>query len=46
VIDSLYIQPNVDLYITGSNAKFLSGDLTTLLAGRHIETHVLPLSFF
>ncbi|HHX33447.1 MAG TPA: AAA family ATPase, partial [Mollicutes bacterium] len=35
--DSLYIKENVDLYITGSNAHLLSGELATLLAGRYIE---------
>ena len=45
VIDSLYIKPNVDIYITGSNAYMLSGDLATLLSGRYIEIKMLPLSF-
>ncbi len=45
VVDSLYIQPNVDLYITGSNAYFLSGELATLLSGRYVEYQLLPLSF-
>jgi predicted AAA+ superfamily ATPase len=45
VVDSLYVQPGVDLYITGSNAKFLSTDLATLLSGRYVEIHVFPLSF-
>ena len=45
VVDSLYIQPNVDLYITGSNAYFLSGELATLLSGRYVELRLLPLSF-
>jgi len=44
-VDSLYIQPNVDLYITGSNAYLLSGELATLLSGRYIEIKMLPLSF-
>ena len=43
--DGLYIQESVDLYITGSNAYFLSGDLATLLSGRYIEIKILPLSF-
>lgn len=43
--DGLFIHPDVDLYITGSNAYFLSGELATLLSGRYIEIHVLPLSF-
>lgn len=44
-VDSLYIQENVDLYITGSNAKLLSSELSTLLSGRYIEIKMLPLSF-
>ena len=44
-VDSLYIQPNVDLYITGSNAYLLSGELATLLSGRYVEIKMLPLSF-
>ena len=44
-VDSLYIKKNVDLYITGSNAYLLSGELATLLAGRYIEIKMLPLSF-
>ena len=43
--DSLYILKNVDLYITGSNAMLLSGELATLLSGRYIEIKMLPLSF-
>lgn len=45
VVDSLYIHPDVDIYITGSNAYMLSGDLATLLSGRYIEIKLLPLSF-
>ena len=45
VVDSLYIQNNVDLYITGSNAYLLSGEIATLLSGRYIEIKMLPLSF-
>lgn len=45
VADSLYVKPNVDLYITGSNAYMLSGDLATLLTGRYVEIKMLPLSF-
>lgn len=45
VVDSLYVKPNVDLYITGSNAYMLSGDLATLLTGRYVEIKMLPLSF-
>ena len=44
-VDSLYIQKNVDLYITGSNAWLLSGELATLLSGRYVEINLLPFSF-
>ena len=45
LVDGLYIKKNVDLYITGSNAYMLSGELATLLTGRYIETSILPLQF-
>lgn len=45
VADSLFIKPNVDLYLTGSNAYFMSGELATLLTGRYVELQMLPLSF-
>ncbi|MDT2598643.1 ATP-binding protein [Enterococcus hulanensis] len=45
VVDSLFIKENVDLYITGSNAYFLSGEIATLLSGRYVELKMLPLSF-
>lgn len=44
-VDGLYVKNNVDLYITGSNAYLLSGELATLLSGRYIEIKMLPLSF-
>lgn len=44
-VDSLYSKPNVDVYITGSNAYMLSGELATLLSGRYITIEMLPLSF-
>ena len=44
-VDGLYIQKNTDIYITGSNAYLLSGELATLLSGRYIEIKMLPLSF-
>ncbi len=45
VVDSLYVKKNIDLYITGSNAYFLSSDLATVLSGRYVEINVFPLSF-
>lgn len=45
VVDSLYIRDNVDIYITGSNAYLLSGEIATLLSGRYVEIKMLPLSF-
>ena len=44
-VDWLYVKKNVDLYITGSNAYLLSGELATLLSGRYVEIKMLPLSF-
>ena len=45
VLDSLFVQPGADIYITGSNARFLSSDLATLLTGRYVEIRAWPLSF-
>lgn len=44
-VDSLYIKKNTDIYITGSNAYLLSGELATLLSGRYVEISMLPFSF-
>ena len=44
-VDSLYVKENTDIYLTGSNAYMLSGDLATLLTGRYVELSMLPLSF-
>ena len=44
-VDSLFIKDNCDVYITGSNAYFMSGELATLLSGRYVELKMLPLSF-
>ncbi len=44
-LDSLYTRPNIDLYVTGSNALLLQGTLTTLLSGRFVEIRMTPLSF-
>jgi predicted AAA+ superfamily ATPase len=43
--NGLRIKANCDVYITGSNANLLSGELATLLTGRYIETSILPLQF-
>ncbi|MBQ8295326.1 MAG: ATP-binding protein [Clostridia bacterium] len=45
VVDSLYIQKNVDMYITGSNAYMLSSEIATLISGRYVQIEMLPLSF-
>lgn len=44
-VDSLFLRENCDVYITGSNAYFMSGELATLLTGRYIELSMMPLSF-
>lgn len=44
-VDSLYIKKNTDIYLTGSNAYLLSGELATLLSGRYVEISMLPFSF-
>lgn len=44
-IDSLFLRPNVDIYLTGSNAYLLSSEIATLLSGRYVEIKLLPLSF-
>lgn len=45
VVDSLFVKEHIDLYVTGSNAYFLSSELATLLTGRYLEIYVSPLSF-
>ena len=45
VVDSFYIKPDVDIYLTGSNAHMLSSEIATLLSGRYVEIPMLPLSF-
>jgi predicted AAA+ superfamily ATPase len=44
-INSLMVDYDVDIYITGSNAHLLSSELSTFLSGRYIEIKMLPLSF-
>lgn len=44
-VDSLFIKENTDIYLTGSNAYFMSGELATFLSGRYVELRMLPLSF-
>lgn len=44
-VDSLFLKNNCDVYITGSNAYFMSGELATVLTGRYVELKMLPLSF-
>lgn len=44
-IDSLFLRKDVDIYLTGSNAYILSGELATLLSGRYVQIKVQPFSF-
>lgn len=45
LLDGLYINENIDLYVTGSNAYLLSSELATILTGRAYEINILPFSF-
>lgn len=45
VIDSFFINPLIDIYITGSNSSILSGELATYLSGRYVEINLQPFSF-
>ena len=40
-----YTEENTDVIITGSNSKMLSGELATLIAGRHVEVRIHPLTY-
>ena len=44
-VNSFRVDFDCDIFITGSNAKLLAGELATLLAGRYVEIRVYPLSF-
>lgn len=44
-VNSLRVEMDCDIYITGSNAKLLSGELATYLAGRYVEFIIYPFSF-
>jgi predicted AAA+ superfamily ATPase len=44
-VNSFRVDFDCDIFITGSNARMLSGELATLLAGRYVEIQVYPLSF-
>lgn len=45
LLEGLFVTPDVDLYVTGSNAYLLSSELATLLTGRAFEINLLPFSF-
>jgi len=45
VLNSFMHMPNVDVYVTGSNSRFLSKDVATGFRGRGMEIHIYPLSF-
>ena len=44
-VNSLRLDQRLDIYITGSNGHLLASELSTLLSGRYVELHMLPLSF-
>lgn len=45
IVNGINLHDNVDVYITGSNSKFLSSDIRTIFRGRGDEVRVFPLSF-
>ena len=44
-VNSIRMRKNADVYITGSNSKLLSGELSTYLTGRYVEIRMTPFSF-
>ena len=44
-VAGLFLNKNIDLYVTGSDSYMLSGELATYLTGRYMQIHMLPLSF-
>lgn len=44
-VNSFLVDWDVDIYVTGSNSKLLSSELSTYLTGRYVSIHILPLSF-
>lgn len=44
-VNSFMVDWDVDVYVTGSNSRLLSSELSTYLAGRYISFHIMPLSF-
>lgn len=45
VLSSLQLQENLEIIVTGSNSKMLSGELATYISGRYVEIPVYPFSF-
>ena len=45
ILNSLALRENIDIYVTGSNAYMLSGEIATYISGRYIEIRMLPFSF-
>ena len=45
IVNSLRVDLPSDIFITGSNASILSGELATLLSGRYVQINVYPFSF-
>jgi len=45
IVNSLYSDFNVDIYITGSNSRMMSSEISTYLTGRYVSFHIFTLSF-